>query len=127
MNEREFTTKVKEYLNYSSSRLSPEVFSGLEAARKRALENFSPAHAEELEWAGAHGTVAHTHGKSHHFGGRRWLALAVLLAALAGGIYWQQEMNQDDDIDAALLGGELPVNAYIDHGFQTWLERSSQH
>jgi len=122
MNEPEFTRKVKEHLNFGSARLSPEVFAGLEAARKRAMEAYEPAHAHAhaLHWAGGHGT----HGRAHRI--RRWVPVAMLLAALAGGLYWQQEMLQEEDVDAALLGGELPVNAYLDHGFQAWIERSSQ-
>lgn len=126
MNEREFANKIKENLNFGSSRLSPSVFSGLEAARKRAVDAYAHAHEETFQWAGAHGTTSRMHGRPHHFGKRRWLSLGLLLAALAIGIYWQQEMNQEDDIDAALLGGDLPVNAYLDHGFQAWLERSAQ-
>lgn len=121
MNEHEFGTKIKGHLNYGAGQLSPHVFKGLEAARKRAMEAYQPAHAHALEWAGAGG---HIHRKPHH--PLRWLSVAMLLAALAGGIYWQQEMSQEEDVDAALLSGDLPVDAYLDHGFQAWLERSSQ-
>jgi hypothetical protein len=122
MNEREFTTKIKESLNYGSARLRPEVFKGLEAARKRAMDAYEPAHAHAFHWAGAHG--GRTQARPHQ--ARRWVSLAMLLVLLAGMVYWQQEIFQEEDVDAALLSGDLPVDAYLDHGFQAWLDRSSQ-
>jgi hypothetical protein len=121
MNEHEFGRKIREHLNYGSGHLRPDLLRSLEAARGRALAAFQPAHEHALEFAGA-GVRVRRH--PHH--PLRWLSLALLLAALAGGIYWQQEMSQDQDVDAALLSGDLPVDAYLDHGFQAWLERSSQ-
>ena len=122
MNEREFTTKIKEHLNFSLGRMDTTISKSLEAARQRALEAYEPAHAHAFQWAGAHG--GHSHGKHHAM--RRWVSLAMLLAALGGALYWQQAMLEDDDVDAALLGDDLPVNAYLDHGFHEWLDRSSQ-
>lgn len=122
MNEHEFGTRIKEHLNYGAGQLRPDIFKHLEAARQRAMAAYQPAQAPALQWAGAGGP---THRRPHH--PWRWLSVAMLLAALAGGIYWHQQTSQEEDVDAALLSGDLPVDAYLDHGFQAWLERSSQH
>ena len=122
MNEREFATKIKENLNFGLGRLDADISQRLETARKQALEAFVPTPAHAMQWAGGHG--GRTHGKHHPM---RWLSLVMLLAALGGVYYWQLVTQQeDDDVDAALLGDDLPVKAYLDHGFQEWLDRSSQ-
>jgi hypothetical protein len=128
MNEREFGTKLKENLNYGLSRLEPDIFKRLEAARKRALEAYRPEEVHGLRLAGIHG-VDHHHGRSRHWMRGRWVSVALLLAALATALYWQQQQQDtsDDDVDAALLSSDLPLNAYLDRGFQAWLDRSSQH
>ena len=55
-------------------------------------------------------------------------ALALVLL-LAGMLYWQQaqrvQHSDDDDVDALVLTDELPVTAYLDHGFEIWLYHQS--
>ena len=40
--------------------------------------------------------------------------------------YWQTNQQQHDieETDAAILSSELPIEAYLDRGFQAWLKRS---
>jgi len=58
------------------------------------------------------------------------LALAGPLVALVLGlaaIAWfedQQRTAELADIDAAMLSDDLPLNAYLDHGFNAYLSRS---
>ena len=56
------------------------------------------------------------------------LALGLLLFSLIGVTYWQLTIQSSDiaEIDASLLSSELPINAYLDSGFEAWLKRSSQ-
>ena len=121
MNEHEFGTKIKEHLNYGAGHLAPDILKALDAACKQALAAYQPAHEPALVLAGASGQVSR---KTHH--PLRWVAVLLLLAAIAGGIYRQQAVSPDDDVDAALLSGDIPLDAYLDHGFQAWLDRSSQ-
>ena len=48
--------------------------------------------------------------------------------ALVGIHYWQQTPTAEEleEIDTALLTSDLPINAYLDKSFDTWLKRS-QH
>ena len=56
------------------------------------------------------------------------LAGAALIIALVGMQYWQRTPTAEEieEIDAALLTSDLPINAYLDNSFDTWLKRS-QH
>jgi hypothetical protein len=60
--------------------------------------------------------------------GMRLLLAAVLVAAVAIGLSWQSGGNGPDiaEIDAALLTDELPINAFLDQGFDSWLKRGSR-
>jgi hypothetical protein len=60
---------------------------------------------------------------------RRFMRLLPILA-LVGGVaviaYWEnlQRAAELADIDAAMLNDELPLNAYLDHGFNAYLSRA---
>jgi hypothetical protein len=56
------------------------------------------------------------------------IAAAALALATAGVVYWQNAgpANGLTDIDLYLLTDELPINAYLDKGFDSWLKRSSR-
>ena len=50
---------------------------------------------------------------------------AIVLATLTGLIYWQMTSHSDEELDTGLLAGELPLHAYTDPGFETWLKHSN--
>lgn len=58
------------------------------------------------------------------------LALAWPLAALVAGLFAiayfedQQRTAELADIDAAMLSDDLPLTAYLDHGFNAYLSRA---
>jgi hypothetical protein len=57
----------------------------------------------------------------------RALATVVfLVGGVAGSYYWNtaQQVAENEDVDSALLSSDLPINAYLDHGFDTWLKAS---
>ena len=125
MNDREFGNKIKQDLNFGMGRLEARVTERLKLARERALEVLPSQAVPTSAYAFADhlGQTQHT----HHFSTRKWLPLTMLVLALIGAVYWQQQVsNRDDDIDAALLSSDLPLNAYIDHDFHSWLDHSSQ-
>ncbi|MEW6690935.1 MAG: DUF3619 family protein, partial [Pseudomonadota bacterium] len=58
----------------------------------------------------------------------RLLLPTLLLAAGLFAIYsWHQEQRAADivELDARLLTDELPLDAYLDRGFEAWLRRTS--
>jgi len=121
MNEREFTSKIKQDLNYGTGRLSAKVTAHLKQAREQAMEAF----AAQTVNAHAYAYAGHP-GQTHPIASRTWLPFALITLALLGALYWQQEVTREDNVDVALLTSDLPLNAFVDQNFQTWLDHSSQ-
>jgi hypothetical protein len=69
---------------------------------------------------------------SRPFGWLGRMGMVLPLLALVGGLagiyqYEQQERIADlAEIDAAVLSDELPLSAYLDHGFNAYLTQSEQ-
>jgi hypothetical protein len=126
MNEYGLAKKITQHLDYGTANLDSRIQYRLQAARQHALEAYAkPHHSFSLAWGG------HGGGSDHHRGHspfRAWLPLAVLLLGLMFITYWQttEQMNDISEIDAHLLAEELPFDAFIDTGFDTWLEGSSE-
>ena len=122
MNEEGLAKKFIAHLNQGADGLDNQVQKRLQAARQRALETYvQPSHNFVL--AGNHGA---NHSRSHSpF--RTWVSLAVLILGLLTVTYWQTSQDMDDgsEIDAPLLAHDLPLDAFSDTGFDTWLEGSS--
>jgi hypothetical protein len=70
-----------------------------------------------------------TAGGGHSFwaSGRLWIGIALIAAAGFGYQQWQayQQMTDIEETDAAILSSDLPIDAYLDWGFQNWLKRAS--
>jgi len=123
MNEQLFGNKVRQILN-QGLRIGSSAAERLRAARGQALARQRPEPAPALVWAD---------NVVGSFGGWSGLSLRVLLplAILAtgvGGIYsWQQNQRaaEVEEIDAQLLTDDLPIDAYLDRGFQNWLKKTS--
>jgi hypothetical protein len=50
---------------------------------------------------------------------------AALIVAVAGIYSWQEKQRLAEivEIDAQLLTDDLPIDAYLDRGFQNWLKK----
>ena len=119
MNELRFASRVRQALNRSASALPPVTLERLRAAREQAL---AARRAEQpaLALAGA-GAVGGWGGFSV-----RWLLPAAALVAGLSAIYvWQQSFRvaEIEEVDTRLLTDELPIDAYLDKGFQAWLKK----
>jgi hypothetical protein len=127
--ERELAKKLVRHLDGGVDRLEPGVRGRLQSARNAALSRYRdrPQSVPGLAWAGQAARFA-----DHHFpGARNRVVVAALALVLAGFAYWQWQRNGAPAadiaaIDASLLTDELPLNAYLDKGFDTWLKRSSR-
>ncbi|MGH8669349.1 MAG: DUF3619 family protein, partial [Burkholderiales bacterium] len=53
------------------------------------------------------------------------LPVALLVAGVLGIYGWQQNQTlvEIEEIDAQLLSDELPIDAFLDRGFQDWLKK----
>lgn len=124
MNESKFGHQIKQQLDQALD-LEPATLNRLKVAREHALARqrmTEPAFA--LAWADA--VVGRLSGNPAS--ASIALAGAALILALVGIQFWQQTptVEEIEEIDAALLTSDLPINAYLDKSFDTWLKRS-QH
>lgn len=127
MNEQELAKQIVQRLDFGLGRIKQGNLYRLQAARNAALERVRsvPQPVFGLAWAG---DVAFRVSHSTHFNLRNLVAAGLLVLAMLGATYWQVAMEGNDiaEIDVSLLTGELPINAYLDNGFDAWLKRSSQ-
>jgi uncharacterized protein DUF3619 len=69
-------------------------------------------------------TLSRSGGQRPH-GTRYLVAGAALVLGLIGFAYWQTLTPNDfSEIDINLLTDDLPLNTYLDKGFDTWLKRA---
>ena len=121
MNEQLFASKICQVLD-RATHVDPSIAERLRAARERALEARRLERAPALAWAD---------NVLGSFGGQSglWLRLvlpAFLVVLSVAGIYtWQQNQRlaEIEEIDAELLTDDLPIDAYLDRGFEAWLKK----
>ena len=121
MNEMHFGNKIRQALN-QGLRLDQTQTERLRAARERALARQRPEPAPALAWAdNVIGSLGGWGGVS-----LRLVAPLVALAISVAALYtWQQNrvISDFEEIDSMLLTDDLPIDAYLDRGFQNWLKQ----
>ena len=122
--EQELARKIVRHLDYGLDRLAPATRDRLSEARGIALSHYRERPETTPVWAWAGQAAARVAGRLHY---SHWVAaLATLVIATASVIYWQntKPANELAELDTNLLTDELPINAYLDKGFDSWLKRS---
>jgi hypothetical protein len=129
--DEDFSKKIVTYLDAAAGNVRPGIGYRLQLARQEALARLAdPARATELRVAHAgNGAAMRTVSSGHGFwaSGRVWLGIALLVAAVFGVQQWQayQQLREIEETDAALLSSDLPIDAYLDRGFQNWLHTAA--
>ncbi len=122
MNEKDFATRIRPWLDRAAGETGELQATRLKAARLRALDAYrEPVRLFGLVTVGA-GT-AQTLKYSVLQQLLLWLPLVLLVATLAA-----KALNPEVDIgelDAQLLTGELPIDAFLDKDFDAWLKSAS--
>ncbi len=122
MNEKDFATRIRPWLDRAARETGELQATRLKAARLRALDAYrEPVRIFGLVTVGA-GT-AQTLKYSVLQQLLLWLPLVLLVATLAA-----KALNPEVDIgelDAQLLTGELPIDAFLDKDFDAWLKSAS--
>ena len=124
MNEQHFAYKVRQHLNRGLHELSPKTLDRLASARQNALNHQKQTVSQSVLVAA--GGLAHHYFDSHkHF--KQAIAALLLLLGVVFSTYWiaDQRIAEISDIDSALLSDELPIGAFTDTGFDTWLNHTS--
>jgi hypothetical protein len=134
MNTKElnFAYKVRHALNENIEILPASTTDKLASARKIALsrkKKDSPLRVLLPQGALA-GNVGLVFGKPLSWLARMGLAvpLVILVAGLVGiyQVEQQRRINETAEIDAGVLSDELPLSAYLDHGFNAYLAKRGE-
>lgn len=120
MNEMQFGHRIRQLLT-QGTKVRPDVARRLAAARMRALER-QRAEVAGLAWAD---NIVGRMGGWGGFALRVLLPIALLVGSGAALYGWQQNRlaAEVEEIDAQLLTDDLPIDAYLDRGFQNWLKK----
>ena len=128
-----FAYKVRHALNERLDDLPASTTDRLAQARKMALAR-KKAHVEApLTVRATKAALAHAGGGGFLSQGFGWLGrmgvavpMLVLVAGLTGIYQYEQQQRIADlaELDAAVLSDELPLSAYLDHGFNAYLSQS---
>jgi hypothetical protein len=116
--ESRFARSIAARLSERAENVAPEIGERLRFAREKALE---------VQTAGSGAAIL---GFSRSPWWQR-IATVLPLAALVGGLVliedWQtrSQISVAAEVDAALLGDDLPINAYRDPGFVEYLKAPS--
>ena len=123
--DHELALKIARVLDQGVNELDSPLARRLLDVRKEALAHYKEQRAPAWApaWAGA---AAARVSEPHHYNFRVLAATVAFIAALACALAWQsltQGGSEIADVDAGLLTDDLPINAYLDRGFDSWLKR----
>jgi hypothetical protein len=117
MNENEFATKLKPWLDRSATSVGEMQATRLKSARLRAMDAFR-------EPVRVFGLVPVSAGMAQtlKYGVVQRALLFLPLALLLGFLAFQSAQEMDvGELDAQLLTQELPPDAFLDQDFRSWL------
>jgi len=126
--ESRFARGIAACLSESAEGVAPDVAERLRFAREKSLEVARRSRAgAQVVGVTASGAAIAGFGQS-----RWWLRFASVLplVALVGGLVliqdWENrtQISVAAEVDEALLGDDLPINAYRDPGFSEFLKTS---
>ena len=127
--ESEFARKIAHYLDLGTADLRPGTLYRLKQARAAAMANLGTAESTVPDLVTAGGPRLPGSHPQQRAAIVRWLA-AALFVAVAGFGYQQwhamQQVNEFEDLDMHLLASDLPIDAYLDRGFQNWLRSGEE-
>jgi len=125
MNEPKFGNKIRHLLNQGAP-LDASISAKLRAAREAALARQKPESAQGETWMG---------GILGRLGGLSGLSLRLIVPVLAlaiglAAVYtWEQRQRaaEVEELDTLVLTGDLPIDAYLDRGFEAWLKKRASY
>jgi hypothetical protein len=126
--DEDFAKKITTYLDQGAAGLKAGTAFRLQRAREAALARVgdpkrvpAPGLARSYALAGS-GTVGG--GGRFWASGKLWLGIVLIVIASLAYQQWQAWQQQLDivETDAAILSSDLPIDAYLDRGFQAWLK-----
>ena len=124
----ELGARISRLLDESARELPPASRERLAAARRKALARHEELRVTSRNWVPALAGAFSRLTEQSVLGVRYLVPLAALVLGLMGVVYVHTGTVSTDiaDIDVGLLTDELPINAYLDQDFESWLKRSSR-
>lgn len=122
MNEKDFGASLRPWLERSVGETGELQSTRLKAARLRALDAYrEPVRLFGLVTVGAGTAKTLKYGVLQQM--LLWVPLLLLLATLAvKALFPEVDIGE---LDAQLLTGELPIDAFLDKDFDEWLKSAS--
>ena len=123
MNENELARRIVARLSRDLAELPASTVQKLQATRMAALAAYRPDKSLGGHSSAGNAWIAWILGRG--LTARLVLPAAIIVAGLTGLAYWQMSSHHEEELDTGLLAGELPIHAYTDPGFETWLKHSN--
>ena len=120
--EEEHAKAITGLLDSHAQQLSMRTLKRLEDSRMLAVQS----HANQSAGydVNQNGTLRHWLSWTEH---PRLISMGVLCAALVVGLTLTHHLSQqNENSDAFLLGAELPPEAFVDRGFEPWLNAKAE-
>jgi hypothetical protein len=128
MKHEDYTARqIIGFLDESTARLAPSITAKLAAARSKAVEVLKEQALTSAPWWRP---VALVRLLSQYLQQHRTaMSAAMVCSAVFVAFIVTQQLSEQEMMgqgDAFLLASELPPEAYLDRGFDVWLERTSR-
>jgi len=120
MNEQEFGTRLKPWLDRAAADVGEMQATRLRSARLRAMDRFR----EPVRLLGLVTVGAGTADTIRYSVVQRALLVLPVLALIAALTIQSVGESDPGELDAQLLTGELPPQAFIDQDLRSWLGKS---
>jgi len=120
--ESQFARKLASHLDRGAAGMRSGTLYRLQQARAAALAGVGRVRTTGTELAAAGGGFGDRSGLRRT--PVRLLGAVLLIAALGFGFQqWRavQQVREFEELDLHLLASDLPIDAYLDRGFQNWL------
>jgi uncharacterized membrane protein YebE (DUF533 family) len=128
----EFARKLTGYLDRGSAELKAGTAYRLQLARAEALARLADpklrtAAQAPLALAGAGTGTLGGGGSGLRMNVKLGIGILLIVVAALGYQQWQayQQLQDLEETDAAILSSDLPIDAYLDQGFQNWLRTAT--
>ena len=125
--DEEFARRLRPYLDLGVTELKAGMVYQLQSARSRALARLDDPRRVAASQPALVGAGTGIIGGGHRFNVRLFIGILLLAGAAFGYHEWQafQQLKDVEETDAAILSSELPIDAYLDKGFQNWLRTTA--
>lgn len=123
--EPQFGNRIRHLLNQGAP-LDARIAAKLRVARETALARQKPESARGVTWMG---DILSRLGGPGGLSLRLIVPVIALAIGLAAVYSWEQRQRaaEVEELDALVLTGDLPIDAYLDRGFEAWLKKRASN